>query len=248
MIVIVGATYDDVLYFDNVLANKKEEVLLSRYKASRGTILNQDVLVVHELFSSILASAVMSHILDKYYVDLVFCVGRCVSVSDSIKNGDVIISKTIIDANVDLSLFTDAVLGQFPGFSREFAVQKDILGYLEKGINRRSYISHHQATILTSDNMSHDMVDYLRTNKQIFGVNDDYLVVDHNSSGVALACTLKGIPYLSIKVAENKMDRQNNLDTYLKVLDKYIDLGKAVVSTINDIGRNDILEGSDLHV
>ena len=201
MIVIVGATHDDVLYFDNVLANKKEEVLLSRYKASRGTILNQDVLVVHELFSSILTSAVVTHILDKYYVDLVICVGKCISVSKEIKNGDIIISKTIIDANVDLSLFTDAILGQFPGFSREFVVQKDILTYLEKGINRRSYISHHHATILTSDNMSYDMMEHLKNMKEVFGITDDYIVIDHNSSGVALACTLKGIPYLSVKVA-----------------------------------------------
>ena len=248
MIVIVGATHDDVLYFNNVLANKKEVVLLSRFKADRGTILNQDVLVVHELFSSILASAVLSHILEKFYVDLVICVGRCISVSKEIKNGDIVISKNIYDANVDLSLFTDAVLGQFPGFSREFTVQKDILLYLEKGINRRSYISHHQATFLTSDNMSYDMIEHLKNKKEVFGITDDYIVIDHNSSGVALACTLKSIPYLSIKVAENSLDQENSLDTYLKVLDKYIDLGKAVVSTISDIGHNDILEGSDFHV
>ena len=243
MIVIVGATHDDILYFDTVLANKKQETIMSRYNVSVGTIFNQDVLVVHELFSSILSSAVVTYILEKYVVDLVITVGKCIAVSQNIKNGDIVVSKNIIDANVDLSLFNDVVLGQFPGFSREFAVQQDVIKYLEKGINRRSYISHHQVTMLTSDNMSYEMIEYLKNKKTVFGIKDDLICIDYNSSGVALACTLKSVPFITIKVAENKIDQQNNLDTYLNVLDKYIDLGKAVVSMINDIGRNDILEG-----
>ena len=35
---------------------------------------------------------------------------------------------------------------------------------------------------------------------------------------------------------------KDNIDTYLKVLQRYIDLGKAVASTIGDVGRNDILD------
>ena len=31
MIVIVGETHDDILYFDSVLANKREEYILNRY-------------------------------------------------------------------------------------------------------------------------------------------------------------------------------------------------------------------------
>ena len=81
MIVILGDTHDDILYFDSVLANKKQEVLMNRYKVSIGTIFSQEVIVVHEMVTSVLTSAVLSHILDKYYIDLVISVGRCISVS-----------------------------------------------------------------------------------------------------------------------------------------------------------------------
>ncbi len=247
MIVIVGDTHDDILYFDSILLNKKKEMLLSRFDVSIGTIFNQDVLVVHELFSSVLASAVLTHILGLYNVDLVITVGRCISASKAIKNGDVVISNQIIDANVDLSLFNDVVLGQYPGFSREFIVQKDVIKYLEKGINRRSYISHHNVTILTSDNLSYEMVEMLKNKQSVLGLKDDLICIDHNSSGVALASTLRNVPFITVKVAENRINQENNLDTYLKVLDKYVDLGKAVISMINDIGRNDILEGKDFY-
>ena len=86
MIVIVGETHDDILYFESVLANRKEETILNRYKISIGTIFSQEAIIVHELYTSILASAVLMYILNTYYVDLVISVGRCMSVSPEIKN------------------------------------------------------------------------------------------------------------------------------------------------------------------
>ena len=220
MIVIVGSTHDDILYFDTVLANKRKEMFLSRYETSIGTIFNQEVLVIHELFSSVLSSAVISCILEKYHVDLVILVGRCVIVSKDIKPGDLVISKSVIDANVDLSLYTDAILGQFPGFSREFMVQKDVINYLEKGVNRRSYTSHHNVVMITTDNMSNEMLDHISNHKSLFGIKDDLICIDHNSSGVALACAIKNTPFITIKVAENRLSEDKNIDTYLSVLEK----------------------------
>ena len=247
MIVIVGSSHDDILYFDSILSNRKEVMILNRYQISIGTIFNQEVLVVHEAFSSILASSIMMHIFDKYYVDLVFCVGKCIAASSQIKSGDIVISSKIIDTNVDLSLFSDSIVGQFPGFSREFVVQRDILEYLNKGTDRRSYVNTHRVVMLTNDNMSYDMMQYLKEQHELFGIKNELFAIDHNSSGVALAATLRDVPFITIKVAENRVDQRNNVETYYQVLERFIDLGKAVISTINDIGRNDILEEGEMH-
>ena len=243
MIVIIGETHDDILYFDSVLANKREEIIFGKYKVSIGTIFSQDALIAYNLFSSSLSSAVLMHILDNYYVDLIISVGRCMAVSNKIKNGDIVVSKKVIDANVDLTMFGSVVTGQIPGFEREFAIQDDVIGYLSKGLERRISINYFLATYLSSSNMSDDMVNHLIRKKDIFGLTNDLLVVDQNSAGIAVACKLKSVPFISVKVAENNLSTANNLDSYVNVLDKYIDLGKAVVSTINDISRSDILEG-----
>ena len=242
MIVIVGDTHDDILYFDSVLANKKEEVILNRYTVSIGTIFSQEVVVVHEMFSSILTSAVLSHILDKYYIDLVIVVGKCVAVSDGLKDGDIALATKVIDINTDLSLLNNVGIAEIPGFDREFSVQDDILNYLAFNLEKREKIDFHRVSYLSSDNLSSDMLKYLKDNKTIKNKNDELLVIDHNSSGVAIASTLKNTPFVVVKVIENQLERVNNLDTYSRVLSRYIDLGKSVVSTINDIGRSDILE------
>ena len=243
MIVIIGETHDDILYFDSVLANKREETILGKYKISIGTIFSQDAVVASDLFTSALSSAVLMHLLDKYYVDLIISVGRCMYVGDKIKNGDIIVSKKVIDANVDLTMFGDFALGQIPGFDREFIVQDDIIGYILNGLERRISIKQHTAVYLSSNNMSKNMCDYLNERKELFALKDELFVIDQNSAGVALASKLKDTPFIVVKVAETNLASVDNLESYSVVLSKYIDLGKAVISTINDISRSDILEG-----
>ena len=242
MIVIVGETHDDILYFDSVLANKKFEKILGKYDIALGTIFSQDALIVYNLFTSTLASSVLMNILDKYYVDLIISVGRCMAVSDTIKNGDIVVSSKVIDLNVDLTMFGDYSLAQIPGYDRDFIVQDDILTYLSNGLNRRLSIDYHRAVFLSTNNMSQQMCDSLKQRKEIFALKNEMLVIDQNSAGIAVAATLKECPFISVKVAENNLATANNLESYANVLSKYIDLGKAVVSTINDISRSDILE------
>ena len=130
MIVIVGDTQDDVLYFETVLANKREEILLNRFKVSIGTIFSQDVMVLNGMSTSILASGVLTHILDNYYIDLVINVRKCLSASDNAVAGNIALASEVIDVNVDLSIFRDVGMAQIPGFSREFQIQDDIYHYL----------------------------------------------------------------------------------------------------------------------
>ena len=241
MILIVGCTHDDILYFENVLTNKKEETILNRYKMLIGNIATQEVGIIYEQYSTVLASAVVSNVLTRHYIDLVVNVGRCIGGSPDCKSGDIAISSRIIDANIDLSDIKEGMRWQIPGFSRDMLVQNDVIGYLRDGINRRTFVTSYTGVFLSSNNLSPEVVEFLKGRKAIFGIKDEKILIDNNSSGVALAATLRNVPFVSFKVVENRLDKDNNIDSYINVLNRYIDLGKAVVSMISDIGRNDIL-------
>ena len=245
MIVIVGDTHDDVLYYETVLANRKDSTILDRFRISTGTIFSQKVIVIRDMATSVLTSSVLMHILDNEDVDLVIGVGKCLSINDQLKHGDIALSNSVIDANVDLSIFRDVGMAQIPGFSREFLVQDDIFGYLSENIEKRPNIDYFKTSYLSTDNMSTDMIDFLKKNKTMFSKNDEKYVVDHNSAGIAVACNLKNVPFIIAKVIEVGLDNSQNLKTYSQVLTRYIDLGKGIISTINDIGRSDILEGEE---
>ena len=42
MIVILGSTHDDILYFESVMTNRRDETLFDIYKLEYGTIFNQE--------------------------------------------------------------------------------------------------------------------------------------------------------------------------------------------------------------
>ncbi len=242
MIAIVGAAHDDILYFESVMSEKKKEIIFNRYELTIGMIFNQEVLIVHGLYTSVLSSAIISHILAHHYINLVINVGKCISISDNFKDGDIVISDRVIDVNCDLTTVQNVEMGQIPGFDRVFNVQNDIINYMKNGVNKRTYANSTNGTYLSSDNLSTQTLEFLKEKKSIFGEKEN-LVLDSNSSGVAVACKLFDVPFIIVKVIEKTLGASSDIESYLKVLDCYINLGKAVVSTVGDIGRKDILKG-----
>ena len=45
---------------------------------------------------------------------------------------------------------------------------------------------------------------------------------------------------MSIKVVERYITDKTDINTYLKALKEYINIGKALVTCIGDIGRNEV--------
>ena len=74
----------------------------------------------------------------------------------------------------------------------------------------------------------------------------NYVVTDSESGGVALASSLFGISYITVKVVEGKAGDEVNLDTYLRVLKQYSYVGKAILSFIGELSRNDVERMEDL--
>ena len=62
MILIVGSNHDDVIYFQSALKDAKEEIILNKYRAYIGTILNQNVMVLQDVYTSYVSSALLTHI------------------------------------------------------------------------------------------------------------------------------------------------------------------------------------------
>ena len=52
MILIVGSNRDDVLYFQSSLKDVKEEIILNKYRAFTGTIFNQNIIVLQDVYTS----------------------------------------------------------------------------------------------------------------------------------------------------------------------------------------------------
>ena len=242
MIAIVGTNHDDILYFETAMANKREELILKKYKVTFGTIFNQEVLLMHGLYTSILSSLLISSICSQYYIDLIIVVGRCFALSKGLKVGDIVISEKVINIDVDQIDDNDVRLGQIPSLPQEFRVQTDVIGYIQEGLNKRAFTTGHKVSVLSSNDLSNNTLRRIKENAvSIFDLNST--VVDSISGGVAVAGHLYNVPFVSVKVIEKIVGEKWNIDNYLKVLDSYVGADKAIISAIGDIGRNDVIIG-----
>ena len=244
MILIVGSQHDDILYFESVMSNKKTELILGQYTVTVGTIFNQGVVLVDQIKTNYVSSALILHLIEKYFIFLIFNVGRCVAYTHDIKPLEIALSQRIVAGDVDQINEDDVKFGQIPGFEQVFNCQEDVISYLSDAFEKRTYskikVSNYVSTSVEYHRAS--QVDHLKECEHLLGFSSN-IVLDTNSAGIALAASLKKVAFVSVKVVERYIDGTKDINTYLKALKEYTNVGKAVVTCIGDIGHNEVIEG-----
>ncbi len=242
MILIVGNQHDDILYFESVMSNKKQELILGKYPVTVGTIFNQGVVLVDQVKTNYVSSALILHLIEKYFIFLIFNVGRCIAFTHDVKPSEIAISKRVVAGDVDQINEDDVKFGQIPGYEQVFVCQDDIIGYLTDAFEKRTFSTLKVANYISTSVDYHraNQVDHLKECEHLLGFANN-VVFDNNSAGLALAADLKKVPFVSVKVIERYIDGDKNINTYLKALKEYTNIGKAVVTCIGDIGHNEVI-------
>ena len=243
MILILGSTHDDILYFESVMTNKREEKILNTYPLVFGSIFNQEVVVAYDIYTSYISSFVTSYIMQNYFIVLVFVVGKCVSFDKDVKPGDIAISKRVILGDVDQVREANVKLGQIPHLPRSLESSDEVIGYINSALEKRSFARYSACTFISSNRIldNSEAIKPLMMNDFILGHKVN-VVFDCISGGAFLAATLYNIPIVAVKVSEKQVDEQSTAENYINVLKQYSSVGRAVVTCIGDIGRNDIMK------
>ena len=242
MILILGSTHDDILYFESVMTERQEEVIFDTYKIQIGKIFNQQVVLAYDIYTSYMSMLITNYIVSKYFVILVFVVGKCVTYGTDFKPGDIAMSKRVIIGDVDQVTEANVRLGQLPHFPRSFYTQDDVSDVVSKALEKRSFANHQTATFVSA-NVIYDTpekYDHICMDGYILGHKNN-VVFDCTSGGVCIACHLAKIPWIAVKAVLKRIGEKSTSDAYIKVLKQYSDIGKAIVSAIGDIGRNEII-------
>lgn len=242
MILIIGNTHDDILYFESAMTNRKKEVILEKYEAITGVIYNQEVMLVYNVYTSYVSSSLVSCLINKYFIILVFVVGKCISCSKDLNVGEVIIGKSLYLGDVDQIENTDSKLGQIPGFPTCFETQKDIIEYLINSLNKRTFVQYQLGTIISSNMTytSESQLDSIKVSDSLLK-DKQHVALDSISGGIAVACSMFNVPYICVETVSRRINEKTNVKNYSKVLSSYVGVGKAIVTCISDIGRNQVI-------
>lgn len=243
MILIVGCSHDDVLYYHSIIKFPKEVKIFKSHTAVVGTIFNREVMILENIYTSYLSSATVAYIIEKFFISLVFSVGKCQAISHNLKEGDIAVSQNVVLGDVDqISQVKGTKLGQIPEFPEIYSSNGQVFSTLNASLDRIANGSHFDCLYFASNAYAKDdnLVKRITKDESVLGIRDN-IVTDSESGGIALACYLFDVPFIAVKVVEGKAGTKIEIDDYIKVLKQYAAVGKAVISCIGEISRQDVL-------
>lgn len=243
MILLVGNNKDDLLYFETRINDKKEELIFDKYRVVFGTISNQQVMLLSEVYTNILSSALITYVINKYFVLFVIKIGKCFTLSPALKVGNIVVSRKIIASDVDVCDLQGVKLGQVPHFPSSYNVNNDLLKLALSSISKVTRQQAYSACYISSNKhfTSPDDLSHLIVNDAILGEPLRDSVFDSEMYGIALVCHLHGIPYISLDVVFGHVGDGFSSNNYVKLLHQYCNLGNAVVNIIGEVGSKEVL-------
>ena len=208
-----------------------------------GTIYNQDVCLAYNVYSNYISSLIITHLIRSKFVIFVVSVGKAKTYFDDLQVGDVVLSNSITLGDVDFTNENNCKLGQIPFLPEKYLTQSYLSQIFTQSFNKVLYKEPFKADFISLNKHIKDVhqLAELIANNFVLGLEKE-TVFDTESGGAAVACHLADVPYISIKVIESKIGEDTSLDNYLKVLKKYIEVGKGVSIAISEIGRKDFIK------
>lgn len=243
MILIIGNNRDDLLYFETIINDKKEEIILGKYPLITGTISNQKVMLLKDVYTNIVTSMLCSYLIEKRFVLFVVKVGKVTTLSKNLRNGDIVVSDKIVGFDVDITDVKGTSLGQIPNYPDHYLTINEIRDTLLNSFQRRSGSIIKSASIYSSnthfskaEQLSSHIVD-----GKIFDESIENIVFDTESFGMAVAAMTHDIPVITVGVVINHVGEEFDPAVYIKTLSQYSIIGKAVCSLIAEIGSNEVM-------
>lgn len=243
MILIVGNNRDDLLYFETIMNNKKEVKILGKYSSIEGTISNQPVILIRDVYTNVVSSMVCSYLIEKHYVLFILKIGKVTTISKKYRDGDIVLSRKIIGLDVDITDVKGVKLGQIPNYPDSYSTINEIRLMLLNSFSKRSQ-SIIRDCVFCSSNTRYSSLKQLEpymTYEKLISDDADSVVFDSESFGIAVAATTHDIPVVSIGVVLNHVGNDFKPESYIKVLEQYSDIGKAVCNLIGEVGSSDVM-------
>ncbi|MGM9873300.1 MAG: hypothetical protein ACI31G_00030 [Bacilli bacterium] len=241
MILILGNTHDDIIYFESALRDKKEEKVFNTYPLVRGTIFNQKIIILYDIYGTSLLSSVLSYVVSKEYINLIINVGKCFALTDDLAFNTVTYTKSTYMYGLNYSKEKKVKTNECPSIPYRIDIDPSLTETFLSCFNKLSFKDLHLVSEINVES-EEDKKKLLKENKDniIDGLSSS-LICDSTVGAVSIISTLYSIPFISIKVVEGKLNENIDVNKYLEILKTFITVGKATIASIGEISTEHII-------
>lgn len=216
MILIIGTTQDDIIYYKNRMRIKEEGRISDKYPYYVGRLANKDVCLTYTGFSNLASGVVTSHMIAKFMPYLVIITGAVSTLNAKAKQSDLFIAEKVFLGDVDLRSYEEVKYGQIKNLPSFFSCDDDYIKLIET-INSRTENLHLLRGPLISTNTFYNNAKVANdVLKEHFSNIESMTAFDTEAGGVAVACAIYSVPFLLLKVVSYHVGDEREFITSLR--------------------------------
>ncbi len=214
MILILGSSEDDILYFVNRMHVTATEEFAHRTKAHVGEFARQQIVVSHTGNTMMMSSLMAGILIEKYHPYLVVNVGHAYSISPLLKQGDLFLAERVYLGQVDLTPISGKLrFGQVPGASLFTHSEDMCLNILEMHNNREANKKMVRGFIVTSNQLMTTIDDVKGLIGKHYKTVNGIIATDTEVGGIAVACQFFDVPLVCLKAITYEVGNQEQFVT-----------------------------------
>lgn len=223
---IIGAMDKEIDYFLVELKNTKI-LKKASMKFYTGTLSNKRVVIIRSGVGKVNAAACTQALIDKFNPEAIICTGVAGSLTKNLGPGDTVISRDVIQHDVDSTIFGHK-LGEIPNMGKIRFEASEPLIQIAKKVHMEYFKNSNVAvgTVLTGDKFIANSDEVLQLSRTFGG-----LCVEMEGGAIGHVCYLNNIPFLIIRSISDSAD-DNATEIYRDFVDKMAEKSYKMVVNI----------------
>lgn len=203
---IIGAMDEEIeILLKNINLSKKE--IKARMEFNIGTIWGNQVIVVRSGIGKVNAAVCTQILIDDYNVERIINVGVAGGIGENIYPGDVIIADTLVQHDVDTSVFGDK-LGQIPRLETfDFKCDEKLVKIAKDACDKNTKYNSFVGRIVSGDQFiaSLEKINWLKEEFEAIGC-------EMEGGSIAQVCYLNNIPFVIIRSISDNASNGAHID------------------------------------
>ena len=236
MILILGQTEDDILYFTSrFTSGEKLDSLPLGVIGHRGNFGVDEIVIAATGFGNTQSALVTNMLIDKYDPYLVINTGSVISLDKNLHQGDIFIADRYYFDGVRYNPILHTNYGQIPGNPEFFVFENAKNGQVEAAsfeVGKGSFAE--RGYLLSGEQIYTDSktIDEIK-NEHYAYVKNMMRAYDTVSGGIALVCYRREVTLLTIRVVSMELDNPEHLlNCQRKALEATPTIGRVITKLI----------------
>lgn len=229
MIGIIGAMHEEIIELKKEISDLSEKTSAGM-SFFEGNLHNKKVVLVESGIGKVNAAVCAAILIEKFKVSKIIFTGVAGGIATDLDVGDIVISKDLIQHDVDVTAF-GALPGEIPRMENStFRADPKLVNVAEDAAKSIGGLNVKTGRILSGDQFISSM-DKIKWMRNTFAGD----CVEMEGAAVAHVCTLYGVPFVVIRAISDKADHSAEIDFAQFVVSAAANAKKIVYNMIDMI-------------